>query len=132
MLSSGEYALYLARGEGTAAYVYDFSVDVSRGREAEATHVAVAPPVAPAEAKKATIEPTSPTGVGTVSVTSEPSGADVYSDDSFVGQTPATLKLKPGDHYIRVFLSGFENWSRQLTVTDGSEAHLAVTLKKPE
>ena len=96
MLGSGEYALYLARGEGTAAYVYDFSVDVSRGREAEATHVAVAPPVAPAEPKKAPIESNSATGVGTVSVTSEPSGADVYSGDSFV-----SLSVDPSARPLR-------------------------------
>jgi hypothetical protein len=30
--------------------------------------------------------------------------AEIYSDSLFVGKTPATLKLKPGQHAIRMFM----------------------------
>lgn len=65
-----------------------------------------------------------------VSVTSNPDGADIYADDSFVGNAPATLKLKPGKHTVRVALKGFKDWSREITVQAGSEAHLTATLEK--
>jgi hypothetical protein len=38
---------------------------------------------------------------GTVSVTTNPDGADVYVDGQFNGNSPATLKLKPGKHNSR-------------------------------
>jgi len=65
-----------------------------------------------------------------LSVTSNPDGADIYSDDAFVGNTPATLKLKPGKHTIRVTMKGYKDWSREITVQAGSEAHLAAKLEK--
>jgi hypothetical protein len=41
---------------------------------------------------------------GTISLTSSPYGAEIYSDSLFVGKTPATFNLKPGRHYIRLFM----------------------------
>jgi len=38
--------------------------------------------------------------LGTLSLTSSPYGAEIYSDSLFVGKTPATLRLKPGLHNI--------------------------------
>ncbi len=67
---------------------------------------------------------------GTVSVTSDPSGAEVYADGSLLGTTPGTFKLAAGQHYLRVFLKGYQNWSRQIAVEVGSEAHLPITLEK--
>jgi len=65
-----------------------------------------------------------------IPITSDPSGAEVYADDSFVGKTPTILKLRPGHHYIRMFMTNYKNWSQQLAVEAGSEAHLAATLEK--
>lgn len=92
----------------------------------------------PEGAKKSPVPETTATGpavaVGdapaSVSVTSNPDGADIYSDDAFVGNTPATLKLKPGKHTIRVAKKGYKDWSREITVQAGSEARLTATLDK--
>jgi len=70
--------------------------------------------------------------VGTVSVSTSPDGADVYADDQFVGNSPATLKLKPGEHTIRVKMSGYKDWQREVTTEAGSDAHLSATLEKAE
>jgi hypothetical protein len=70
--------------------------------------------------------------VGSVSVTSDPSGADVYADDSRVGNAPITFTLKPGQHYVRVFMKGYNNWSQQVIVSAGSTAQLAAALTKPD
>ncbi len=65
---------------------------------------------------------------GTLVAKSIPDGAELYADDDFVGNCPATLKLKPGKHYIRVFLKDHQNWSREITVVSGSEVNLTATL----
>ncbi len=73
---------------------------------------------------------TSESGIGTVSVSTNPEGADVYADDQFYGNAPVTLKLKPGKHAVRVKMSDYNDWSRELSVEAGSEAHLTATLEK--
>jgi len=47
-----------------------------------------------------------------------------------MGNAPATLKLSPGKHTIRVALSGFKEWTREITVLAGSELKLAAALEK--
>ncbi len=67
---------------------------------------------------------------GSIEVHSSPDSAEVYADDSFVGNTPATLKLSPGQHTIRVTLNGYKEWKREFMVQAGSDAHLAANLEK--
>lgn len=87
---------------------------------------------APAEAApKATPAATADAG-GTVQVTSSPDGADVYSDGSFVGNAPSTLKLSPGKHTVRVSASGYKDWSREITVQSGSDVKLNAVLEKAQ
>jgi hypothetical protein len=47
-----------------------------------------------------------PKTLGTMLLTSDPYGAEIFEDSVFVGKTPATLKLKPGRHYITSFHEG--------------------------
>jgi len=85
----------------------------------------------PAEgAAKAELVSASATVMGTVNVSSTPDGADVYSDGSFVGNAPSTLKLAPGKHTVRVTASGYKEWSREITVQSGSEVKLNAGLEK--
>jgi len=67
---------------------------------------------------------------GTVSVTTNPDGADVYVDGEFRGNAPATLKLKPGKHTIAVKMSGYKDWTREITTDAGSDARLSAGLEK--
>jgi PEGA domain len=68
--------------------------------------------------------------LGSIEVHSSPASAEVYADGSFIGNAPATLKLSAGEHTIRVILTGYKEWSRELSVQIGSEAHLIANLKK--
>lgn len=68
----------------------------------------------------------------TIIVTSEPTGAAIYVDDSSVGIAPVTLKLKPGQHVIRAFKNGYQNWFRAVTVETGQNSSLTVTMQKSE
>jgi hypothetical protein len=67
---------------------------------------------------------------GTVTVFSIPSGNEVYVDSVFVGDTPAKLRLTPGQHFVRVFADGYKNWSRNITVISDSEIELTANLDK--
>jgi len=67
---------------------------------------------------------------GTVALVSVPDSADVFVDGQFHGNSPATLKLKPGKHTITVKLNGFKEWSRELTTEAGTDVHLSATLEK--
>src|SRR4029077_18715915 len=67
---------------------------------------------------------------GSVNVSSNPSGADVLVDGDFVGNSPAVLKLSPGKHAITVKMSGYKDWSKEMTVQSGSEVQLTANLEK--
>ncbi len=64
-----------------------------------------------------------------VAVSSEPAGADIEVDGSFVGNTPSSLALEPGEHMVVVKKAGYADWQRKIKVTGGSVT-LTVQLEK--
>jgi|CZKC01.1.fsa_nt_gi hypothetical protein len=66
----------------------------------------------------------------TVSVSSTPDGADIFSDGAFVGNAPANLKLSAGKHTVKVSMTGYKDWSRDITAQAGSEVRLTAILEK--
>src|SRR5580658_293277 len=50
-------------------------------------------------------------------VTSTPSGADVELDGSFVGNTPSSIGVSPGEHTVSVKKSGFKPWERKIKIS---------------
>lgn len=85
---------------------------------------------AAAATSSSSVGASSTSGFGTIEVHSNPDGAEVYADGQFIGDSPATLKLAPGQHAIKVTLTGFKDWTRDLTVQAGSDAHLIANLEK--
>lgn len=67
---------------------------------------------------------------GKIVVTSMPEGAEVYVDEDLVGNAPATLRLSPGKHTVKVSQPGFKPWTKQLAVFAGSETNLKASLEK--
>ncbi len=67
--------------------------------------------------------------VGTVSVSSEPDGAEIFVDDKFLGNAPATLKLPAGPHSILLKFPGHADWRRTLEVLKSSKTSLKATLE---
>ena len=61
-----------------------------------------------------------------VHISSSPIGADIHVDGKFVGSTPSTLQLAPGDHVIRVEKNGFAAWEKSLHVVPGDVNVAAV------
>lgn len=70
------------------------------------------------------------TTTGSVNVSSNPAGADVSVDGDFVGNAPAALKLAAGKHTVVVKMSGYKDWSREITVNAGSQVQLTANLEK--
>lgn len=68
------------------------------------------------------------TGSAVVNITSDPTGADIYVDGEFVGNTPSTLHLSAGTHAIKIQSTGKQSWERQLEVLKDSKVTLSATL----
>lgn len=85
-------------------------------------------PEQPAVPDPAPTPPPPEAATGTVSVSSVPYLADLYVDGQDVGYTPAKLKLPPGKHTFRCEKKGYEAWTKEITVTVGSELTLDATL----
>jgi hypothetical protein len=54
-----------------------------------------------------------------VTIASTPEGADIEIDGSFVGNTPSSIEVTPGDHQVVVKKSSYKPWERKLKVTNG-------------
>jgi hypothetical protein len=66
----------------------------------------------------------------TLTLKSTPDSADVSVDGNFMGNTPASLKLAAGNHTVKVSRAGYKDWSREITVSAGSEMSLSAELEK--
>lgn len=55
----------------------------------------------------------------TVVVKSTPDGADITVDGKYVGSTPSTLRLAPGDHTVVIERPGYRQWQRTMSVKPG-------------
>jgi hypothetical protein len=89
----------------------NFQLDLARFQPAPA--VAAQPPTA---------MPAPPDTEAQISVTSNPAGADIELDGTFVGSTPSTIGVTAGEHTIQVAKSGFRTWQRDVRVTTGQIA----------
>lgn len=67
---------------------------------------------------------------GKIHLESDPPGADIAIDGSFVGNTPSDLSVTVGEHSVSVKKVGFKDWERTLKVSSGSSVHLNAELEK--
>ena len=83
------------------------------------------------QSQKAGPEASQPVGEpSTVVVKSMPDGADVTVDGKYMGSTPSTLRLAPGDHSVLIEKSGFKAWQRTMTMGAGGIVTVDATLEK--
>jgi len=117
------------------AITRDWATHSKEIRAAEATPVAspsVPAPAALAAAPSST--PPAPNSAPTQSgqaqfqISSTPDGADIEIDGNFVGNTPSSLGVPPGQHQVSVKKSGFKPWERKITVSSG-QVNLNATLE---
>jgi hypothetical protein len=69
-------------------------------------------------------------GSAKLQLESDPSGADIEVDGSFVGNTPSDVQITEGEHTVSVKKAGFKDWERKLKVSGGSSVHLNAELEK--
>ncbi len=55
-----------------------------------------------------------------VTINSEPAGADIEIDGNYEGSTPTQTTLQPGEYIIRVARPGFKAWERRVMIRAGS------------
>jgi hypothetical protein len=123
----------LPKGAEVVAYVNgDQKLSAARFQPTGTDQIQATSPASGPSGPTNSAVPTSPTTPASIYVHSNPDSAEVYVDGSLIGDTPATLKLSPGQHTIRVALTGYNEWTRELTVQAGLEAHLAAVLEKKE
>jgi len=67
---------------------------------------------------------------GIVNLTSQPDKADVELNGNFIGQTPATLKLKEGKYEIKITKSGYKPWIKNIQILKDSNINLEAVLEK--
>jgi len=65
-----------------------------------------------------------------VKVSSDPDGADIFLEGSFVSSTPAVLKLQAGTYKVIVRMSGYTDWEREVKMLAGAEVNLNAKLSK--
>ncbi|MGI4828363.1 MAG: PEGA domain-containing protein [Janthinobacterium lividum] len=65
--------------------------------------------------------------MASLAVESSVKGADIEIDGSFVGSTPSTLSVAPGQHTVTVKKKGYADWSRSMNIA-GNAVHLNADL----
>ncbi len=80
----------------------------------------------------AAVTPAAGASTGKLSIISNPDGADIELDGSFVGNTPSDVQVAEGDHTIAVKKAGFKDWGRKMKVSAGSNVHLNAELEKAQ
>jgi len=66
-----------------------------------------------------------------ITVSSVPPSADIEVDGNFVGSTPSTIEVAPGDHSVTIKKAGFRTWERKLKATGGA-INLSAELEKAD
>jgi hypothetical protein len=123
--------------EAVAKHLKEF-VDHSAGKEILTAETS-APATAQLEPLPATFnsqdEPRVESGpavqLATVIVKSTPPGADIDVDGKYMGSTPSTLQLTPGEHQISIEKDELTPWQRTMTISPGGSSNIDATLNKP-
>ena len=136
-LTEGPYAWVAVTGRQRGNYFLlkrnEFHIDLQRGTYSAASSIDTgehAGPLRPASAAAFRADDGTPDPpLGTVKIESDPPGAEIYVDYSFVGQTPSTLRLASGSHRIELKSPGKTEWQRNLDVTKDSQITLHPVLE---
>ncbi|RZN42516.1 MAG: PEGA domain-containing protein [Methanosarcinales archaeon] len=77
----------------------------------------------------ASIDATLTQETGSISVSSAPSGADIYLDGAYKGATPTTIPdVIPGSHALKLEKYGYAEWLTSVHVTSGATESIIVHL----
>jgi hypothetical protein len=129
----------LGRGPAQwASFEYQFRVVEKNDPEVQRTALLPRADVVIEKNEKRVIENVPPSSLvpstapsAEVSIMSSAEDADVYVDGNYVGNAPLpNYRLSAGNHKIEVRASGYETWSRELTVTPNATSRVVAQLQK--
>jgi hypothetical protein len=95
--------VYVPRGQGV--------IEVSQGDYWAGKSAPAGPP--------AFQGPNPPEAISRLSISSNPPSADIEVDGEFVGSTPSSLQLTPGEHTITLRKTGYKPWQRKMHLVSG-------------
>ena len=58
---------------------------------------------------------------GVAEISSDPEGAEIEIDGAFVGTTPRSRNLKPGEHKLTLTKKGYRSWERKISIEAGEK-----------
>jgi hypothetical protein len=107
-------------------------------KESKPASETVAAPAAPAVTPvppQSSAEPAVPASVAsenlaTVVIKSNPDGAEISVNGKYIGSTPSTVRLAPGDQAISIEKSGYKTWQRTMTINSGGIITIDAALEK--
>jgi hypothetical protein len=120
ILRSGGKVLSWGSGKKEVRKIY-------AGIDAELTSSKASPQEVPPTTPNEQIEQTCK-----IEVNSDPTGADVELEGKFVGNTPTTLRLKPGEYTLTVRKAGFVPWTRKLAAIPENQLRVMAQLEKTQ
>lgn len=91
---------------------------ISEGSSAEAANAA-RPDSTPSNSQFASVTASTQANSAYLDISSTPTGAEIDVDGAFVGNTPASIEVTPGEHSITISKSGFVQWERKLKAMPG-------------
>lgn len=71
--------------------------------------------------------PATPT-TGSVEVSSDPPGAEVYLDNVYRGTTPVTVTGEPGPHTLVLRLRDYQPWTKSIVIESGARGYVDTVL----
>jgi hypothetical protein len=114
----------IPKGTEITAYVNgDMKLDIAKFQPAQ-------PANAPAQGAEASSGENPVSVSAKLHIDSNPPGADIEVDGSFVGNTPSDVQVAEGDHTVSVKKAGFKDWERKVKVSGGSSVNLTSELEK--
>jgi len=131
LLSSAVRSVSNAAKDACSTIMADFE------KNGHAKPVAAAQPAAPVAEAAARVPGNSFVQGGAVAISAEtqleisstPDGADISIDGGFVGNTPSTVSVAPGEHTVSVQMQGYQAWQRSIK-TSGGKVKLSAVLPK--
>ncbi|MBU4510169.1 PEGA domain-containing protein [bacterium] len=73
--------------------------------------------------------PPPPTNYGRIIAHSKPNGAEAYLDNNYMGTTPINLdRITPGQHRIRFVMAGYQDWSKDVSVSPSRTSTVSANL----
>ena len=66
---------------------------------------------------------------GSLTISSDPEGAEIEIDGAYVGNTPRTRAVQPGEHKVKLKKKGYADWERKIAVEAGETLEIDAELE---